>query len=296
MNKITLNTTLLDKESYKNSKSERRYYITNDVRIIAYDITKPAFDAISIHKYDATSAKLLSESMLSALMISESLKNPNDYINWRLECSGPIGGINVECRKNGQLRGFIVNYPIDTKNFVIRTFSDLFQAGFITVEKYIEGEKEAQKSSVMIERGLIPYETALFFKESEQINSNVGMWVNLKNDKFCSVTGLLIQALPNAKIENLEKIENIVINLNENFNKKIGNIDNLIEFCFKDFKPKFLEKGNIEFFCPCSKEHYVDIIRNLNITNDVFKDDDFLKIKCSMCSSEYKISKNEIIK
>lgn len=295
MKKIELNKKILNITNYEKSKSQRQYFITKDARIITYDITRPAFEAISAHNLGLIEGKLLSQGFLSALMLSQVLKNPDDTLSYRLGCSGPIGGINVECRRSGDFRGFIVNNPADVKNLVIHNLSDFIGAGFITCTKHIEGFNKDQESSIMIEKGSIPYETAVFFRDSEQINTTVAMWVNVENGIFQSVQGLLLQAMPAADDSVLEKMQNIVRALDDPYFISSFNMTNFVELSFGAFHPQFLEKEELKFFCPCSKEHYINILRGLEKNkSEIFKDDDSVDVSCSMCSSVYKINKSDI--
>ena len=291
MNKITPNSIYINKESWNNSNDGYSIYINNDSRAIIYNITKTCLDAICSHKLGLIEGKLLSQSFLSAFMISQMLKNKNDYLQYNIECNGPIGGISVECKKNGDIRGYVHNNPaVVTSIDKVKTLSDFLGPGFITCSKHIEGFTQAQKSSVMLQTGNIPYDTAVFFKESEQIDTYIAMWVNTTNNVFNSIQGLMIQALPNANDETLQNLQNTALAISDPYDNYKFDYDRCMREKFVDFNYKFLDKKKVQFFCPCSEKHYKKIIDNLK-NDDIFENDNSLDVTCSMCGSNYLIKK-----
>ena len=271
-------------------------YITDDARISVYDALYTCTEAMNRFSLDFVEAKLLSQGLLSSLILTQTIKENIDRVAMYIDCTGAVGGIYAEADNNLNVRGYLKNHPLDFKNQIIHSLSDVIGAGEMRVIKRLGIAGNTFTSSTVLESGNIAYDLAVFFLKSEQRNVFISMWVDCDEERRLEcVRALFIEPLPNFNEERIEELQSLASALSCKKNK--GDIDDFAIKSFPSFNIRKLSEKNIKFYCPCSKERFLSYINALSLKErtDMLNNDSFpLEIQCEYCANKYYIQKDEI--
>ena len=291
------------KKQLKAAQSDRLYsfLLSNGaIRGAIVKTTRMINEMRANHDLGIVETLLLGHTYIAATLLTSNLKGL-DRIGISIKCSGPVKGIDVESNVFGEVRGFLKNSHIDIKNpEKVKSLSQFFGAGFLTVTKYLEDAKSPYSGQVMIEHGSIAKDLANYFLTSEQIPTGFKLSINF--DSKGAVTGaggIFLQALPDADDDKLVKAEKIlqdIESIGQNFADKTEPED-LILKNFEELNPIFIDNRRVEFFCRCSKKKMSNYVSKLpqKDLNDILAGSTFpLEITCHHCNSVYGFSKKEI--
>lgn len=291
------------KKQLKAAQSDRLYSFllsNGSIRGAIVKSTRMINEMRANHDLGIVETLLLGHTYIAAALLTSNLKG-RDRIGISIKCSGPVKGIDVESNVFGEVRGFLKNSHIDIKNpEKVKSLSQFFGAGFLTVTKYLEDAKSPYSGQVMIEHGSIAKDLANYFLTSEQTPTGFKLSINF--DSKGAVTGaggIFLQALPDADDDKLEKAEKIlqdIESIGQNFADKTEP-ENLILKNFEELNPIFIGNRRIEFFCRCSKKKMSNYVSKLpqKDLNDILAGSAFpLEITCHHCNSVYGFSKKEI--
>lgn len=259
------------------------------------------------HDLGIVETLLLGHTYIAAALLTSNLKS-KDRISISIKCSGPVKGIDVESNVFGEVRGFLKNSHIDINNpEKIKSLSQFFGAGFLTVTKYLEDAKNPYSGQIMIEHGSIAKDLANYFLQSEQTPTGFKLSINFDSKgEVTGAGGIFLQAMPDAhdgKLVKAEKILQDIESSDKNFSNQIfsDNINpkNLILKKFEELNPVFIGNRRVEFFCRCNKKkmsNYVSKLPEKDIDDIMADSSTPLEITCHHCNSVYGFSKEEIKK
>jgi molecular chaperone Hsp33 len=82
----------------------------------------------------------------------------------------------------------------------------------------------------------------------------------------------------------------------EVFEGALNDIERIVKI-FEDKDFAYLGSRQMDFFCPCSKDRMVVNLRTLYSADvdDLFKDQEFIEVKCDYCRKTYEIYKSDVI-
>ncbi len=259
------------------------------------------------HELDIVETLLLGHTYIAAALLTSNLKS-KDRISINIKCSGPIKGIDVESNVFGEVRGYLKNSHLNIKNPEnIKSLSQFFGAGFLTVTKYLEDAKTPYSGQIMIEYGSIAEDLANYFLSSEQTPTGFKLSIDFNSKgEVAGAGGIFLQAMPGADENILTQAEKILQNIkstNSEFSDKIFNGDSdpktIILKNFSKLNPVFLDNRRVEFFCRCSKKQMSNYVSKLpqEDIDEILASSSFpLEITCHHCNSVYGFSKDEIQK
>ncbi|MCK5310614.1 MAG: Hsp33 family molecular chaperone HslO [Desulfobacteraceae bacterium] len=291
------------KEQLKAAQKDRLYsFLMADgsIRGAIIKSTRMINEMRANHDLGVVETLLLGHAYIAAALLTSNLKG-NDRINLSIKCSGPIKGLDVESNVYGEVRGFLKNSRIDIKNpEKVKSLSQFFGAGFLTVTKYLEDAKAPYSGKIMIEHGSIAEDLANYFLQSEQTPTGFKLSINFDSKgEVKGAGGIFLQAMPDADDNKLIKAEGILQNITDQIFIEKTAPENLILNNFEELNPVFLGNRRVEFFCRCSKKkmsNYVSKLPKKDI-DDILSESSFpLEITCHHCNSVYGFSKNEIEK
>lgn len=254
------------------------------------------------HELGILETLVLGRAYLGCGLMSSNLKG-NDRISLRIECSGPIKGLNVEANAYNEVRGFLKNVPIPIetpmKDFDLTPF---FGAGFLTVTRYAEDAKQPFESRVMLRYGNIAKDLAYYYLASEQLPTAFNLSIKFDSDgEVTGAGGLLLQTMPGADEKTIAGLENLVRDfpsLGVVFSAE-GDPEALIKDMFKAYSPSILGSRRVEFMCRCSKDSVQNLLSLLarEELKDILEKGPFpLEINCHNCNTHYHFDEPEIRK
>lgn len=207
---------------------------------------------------------------------------------------GPLGEILAEGDCEGNLRGTVRNPHVNLKpeNKKLPVGKAVGKKGYISVVKDL-GLREVYQSSTKLVSGEIAEDLAYYLTVSEQIPSAVSLGVLVDTDgSILAAGGFLIQKLPEAKEEEVQKIE-----------EKIQKLPYITQLLFEGYTPekileeifediKILERRPLNYRCTCSTERVKNMLVALGKEEleDILKDGKPLEVICHFCREKYLIS------
>lgn len=252
------------------------------------------------HELGILETFVLGHAYIAAGLMSANLKG-TDRINISVDCSGPIKGFSVEANSYNEVRGYLKRVPIPVdKPLNDFDLAHFFEAGLLTVTKYLENNKNPFTGTVILKYGNIAQDMAYYYANSEQIPTSFNL--SIQFDKEGNVTGaggMFLQAMPGADrkiIPILEQIVNNFPSIGISLSQGKGPKE-LIEDTFNEYSPAFISDERVEFMCHCKKERMAGYLATLPVEDlkDIIEKDTFpLEINCHNCNSRYYFEKNEI--
>lgn len=252
------------------------------------------------HELGPLESLVLGHAYLGVGLLVNNLKG-NDRIGFSIECGGPVGGLSVEADYFGNVRGFLSENPIPLKEpLESLNTSLLFGPGFMKVTKSVEGASQPFTGQVMLEYGNIGQDLAHYYLTSEQIATSFSLSMDFDRDGgIIGAGGLFLQALPGTSDEEAGVLEDQILKL-PSLGKLISsgkNVNDMINEFFSDFSPMILEKKDIQFFCPCTKDRIASFIASLDgkEKQSILADGPFpLKTRCHNCGTMYEFEESEL--
>lgn len=267
------------------------------VRIYASSSTNLVEDARKIFGLWPTSCAALGRCLTAAAMISANYKS-NENLTIRFDGDGPLGSMVVEA-SNGYVRGYVSNAGVFMQyNNGHLAVGKAVGNGTMTVIKDL-GLKEPFVTTLNIQTGEIAEDFTYYFAASEQTPSSVGLGVLIETDNSCKAAGgFILQLMPGCDDETITKIEGILKNIkpvSEMINNNMTPEDIIKELAGgKNYE--ILERQEIAYKCPCSKESYYRGVKSLGIKEiESIKDEiGSCEVTCIYCQKKYVFDKNDL--
>ncbi len=269
----------------------------------------------SQHNLGILETHVLGQAALCAALMINTMKGKS-HLNFRYETDGACKGFSVEADSTGYVRGFLLQNSIPiSKPLESWDLEPFFGNGTVSVSRFSETREgevaEPQTGVVEIKNKNIAQDLVYYFAQSEQINTAFHTSIQFdKEGRVIGAGGLFIQKMPdfggklkqNTKLtdneltENMERALSACPSLGQWFSEG-QKAEDIIYGLFREFKPSVALTRKIRFDCPCSKERYVQSIRNLGKSEieDIKKNDkDPLVIVCHNCASIYTIAHEDL--
>jgi len=252
------------------------------------------------HELGILESLVLGHAYMGACLMASSLKG-NDMISLQIDCSGPVKGLVVEANALGEVRGYLKNVPISIeKELEDFNLSPFFGAGFLAVTKHLEDAKQPFSGQVILEHGNIAQDLASYYLKSEQISTAFSLSIKFdSNGNITGAGGLFLQAMPEADMEKVAEIENLV----QSF-PSIGQAyadgkspEGMINEVFHMYAPNFIADERIEFFCRCTEDRlkgYLKILPEKDLQDISINGPFPLELRCHYCNSLYHFQKEEV--
>lgn len=257
-------------------------------RAVAVKNTTTAKTFQEKHHLDRLTSFLLARALSAATMMSSFLKG-EERIILEFEGAGPVSRIYAEAMQVGESRGFVVLSP-NAENIPINEIGDALGAGILRVSRILFNQAEPITSMVTLAKGDIATDLAQYFVNSEQIPTAVILDVEYNDDGTISQSGgVMVQALPGYSdsqlkdvYEELMKIRTIAGLYSQNYNPR----DVLKDVLPFDFK--LISSSQVDFFCRCSKEGFMDKLLTLGISElKSMKEQGENELVCQYCNTHY---------
>ncbi len=291
------------KEQLKAASRDRLLHFTlfdGTVRGSVLHATKLVNEMRANHELGILETLVLGHAYIGALLISSSLKG-NDSIAIRIDCSGPVKGLDVEANSFGEVRGYLFQNPIPIarppESFDMRPF---IVDGRMTITRFLEKAKHPYSGQVKLAYGTIAKDLAYYYTVSEQLPSTFDL--SVKFDRDGSVTGaggLAVQALPGAREEDLIRLEETISRLpsiGEAFTDGRAT-EGFLMAEFTSFQPHILEQRRAAFMCHCNRRKFGGYLRQLpleDLREIADEQEEQTVLTCTKCNTRYTYSREEI--
>lgn len=228
-------------------------------------------------------------------------KNEKDSITLSINGNGPAGPIVATCKNDGYVKGYVArpgaDLPIRESDGKIDVAGAVGQ-GTLTVTMDV-GMKKPYTGTVNLTSGEIAEDLAVYFLQSDQVPSAVGLGVLVDVDySIKAAGGFIVQLMPDcreeeiAKLEeNLKKLKNVTSVIDE-----YHDAEKLIEILMEGMNYKVLEKRDIEYKCNCSREKVEDAIVSVGPKEirEILEEDKKAEVNCYFCNSVYNFDEEDL--
>jgi len=89
------------------------YDAEKKVAVTFVDVTGAAQDLARAHLCGPTAAHYLAKGLTAAALLGAETGEADETVSVQLKCTGPLGGLNVECAHGGTLRGYTEKKVLD---------------------------------------------------------------------------------------------------------------------------------------------------------------------------------------
>lgn len=272
---------------------------SKNLRLLVINGKDLVAEAQQRHDTWSASSAVLGRTLLGGLLLAGAELKDQQELTVRLLGNGPVGATVVTAKSDLTVKGFVQNNHIalparadghiDVKKAVGQ--------GWLQVTKDL-GLKQPYTGEVQIVSGEIAEDLTYYLAKSEQIPSAVGLSVFVNpNNTIGEASGFLLQALPGATDELLQKTE-----------ERIKALPPLSEAFFGGMTPedlakkilgddcKILEKDPVKYECDCSKEKYAKMLETLkaNELSEMINEDHGAELVCNFCGDKYQFSEAEL--
>ena len=266
----------------------------------AIDSTEIVASAHSIHGTSNVASAALGRLLTAASLMGVSLKD-DESITLRMNGGGPLGTLLAVSDSEGNVRGTVqhpaVKLPLK-ENGKLDVGGAVGYDGALTVIKDL-GLKEPYVGQTPLVSGEIAEDITAYFATSEQIPTvcSLGVLCSSDGSSILHAGGFLIQLLPGATEETIEKVEEGI--------KGIKPVTELLsegktpEEILKEALPLFelnlLEEGHTEYRCNCNRERVERALISLG-KNDLLElaEDEETEVCCQFCPRKYTFASDEI--
>lgn len=199
-----------------------------------------------IHNASNTATAALGRALSAVCMMGADLKGDYGSVTLQIKGNGPLGAIVAVSDSKGYTRGYLQNPSIElppSKDGKIAVGAGVGSDGYLSVIRDLN-LREPYTGQVELVSGEIAEDVSHYFAESEQIPTVCALGVLMGNDRHVIQSGgYILQLLPSAGEEIIEKIENNVGKLPAfTAMRQSGmSLENVISAVLEGFGPKILE-------------------------------------------------------
>lgn len=278
--------------------------ITSDGAVMAAAISAKEMveEAQRIHGTSSVATAALGRTLMAASLMGNQLKGEDNSVTLQIRGGGPIGGITCVADAGGYVRGCVgdpkVFLPVKEVGKL-----DVGRAvgtdGSITVIKDL-GLKEPYVGSVPLVSGEIAEDVTAYYAASEQLPTAcaLGVLVDSRDQHVYAAGGFLVQLLPGADEEAIEKVERGI--------EKIGYVTRhfqegatpleLVRQALSEFEVEVLETVPVGYRCPCSRERFARALATLGASElkSMAEEQNGAEIRCRFCNRTYLFTKEEL--
>lgn len=271
------------------------------IKISAAITTDVVEEAAKIHKLSKTTSAALGRVLTAAAIIGSWQKNEQDSITLSINGNGPAGKIVATCKNDGYVKGYVTNPGADLPT---READGKIDVAGIVGEGNLTlvmdtGMKKPYTGTVNLTTGEIAEDLAVYFLQSDQVPSAVGLGVLVDVDySIKAAGGFIIQLMPDATEEQISKLEENLKGLPSvtSILDEYHDAEKLIEILMKDIDFKILEKREITYKCNCSREKVEDAIVSVGPREieEILREDKKAEVSCYFCDKVYNFDESDL--
>lgn len=284
------------------SETIRMISTEGTLTVIAIDSTDIVAEMQKIHNTSKVCSAALGRCLTAASLMGSVLKGKDDSITVRINGGGPAGSVIAVSDCSGNVRGYIgdnrINLPLNKKG-KLDVSGAVGTDGFLTVVKDL-GLKEPYIGQTPIVSGEIAEDITAYFAASEQVPTvcALGVLVNPKTEEIIKSGGFIIQLLPTAEEDTIEKVESCLNGVESVTTMLVDGLspESICKTVLKDFDLEVLDSFSPTYRCNCSSDR---VKKALISTGEKglreMAEDETTSVSCHFCNKTYEFSRDEIL-
>lgn len=271
------------------------------VRVFVLDLTQSVDEAHRRHDTWHTATAALGRTLVATSLLGSNLKG-EDRISVEILGEGPVGRIVTDGDSVGNVRGYAQNPHVALE---LNTQGKLDVAGAVglpgtlTVRKYLTGADEPFSGQVPLVSGELAEDFTYYMAISEQTPSAIGLSVLVNPDESVAAAGgFMLQMMPGATEETIVALENR-INAIGRFSDLLDQkkpLEELLEILVGENNSQILDKHEVSFFCPCSKERFAESLKMIgkDEIQAMIDEDHGAETVCHYCNEHYQFTEQDL--
>ena len=278
--------------------------ITSDGAVMAsaIDASDIVFTAKKLHDLSRVSTAALGRLLCATSMMGNMLKQKDAFINLRILGDGEMGAVVAVGDSRGNVRGYVENPQVKTEyynNGKINVAKAVGKSGMLSVMRDY-GTGDPYIGQVELVSGEIAEDITNYFATSEQIPTvcALGVLVDKEDGEVLLAGGLLIQLLPGAFEDTIEKLEKNIAKL-EPVTTMLAKGMSILDICktaLDGFDVEVLDENPVNYVCGCSREKLERYFMTMS-------DDDIRSMAdekgeaeavCQFCNKKYVFTKDDL--
>ena len=280
------------------------------VRVVAVTATAAVREMAARNKAIGAPAVALGRASLAGLLLA-TLTKDDEQVTLQVLGKGPIGGITVDARSSGKVRGFVKRPNAVTWDPALAARPRLALGEIVGKEGVLGvirdlGMKQNYSGQVAMSSGEIDEEVEHYLNTSEQIDSVLHCDALVNDDgEITAAAGLLIQTLPQAHgaavVEFLrDTLRGPVFSSLLAAHAARGTIQ--AEVIAREALGQgaedleVLDVRDVKFFCPCTRERaesMLGMLRPDDLKEMILETND-AEVTCNFCGQQYHFSEIEL--
>ena len=269
-----------------------------DTKILAEEIKK-------IHDLTPTTTAIAGRiATIMTMMVHTSIKEEQNSITAQIKGNGPVGSIVTVGNLDKDIAK-IKLYMQDTKvelplkeNGKIDVGGAVGNTGYLNIIKENSITKQNYTGMVPLVSGEIAEDFTKYFATSEQKPTVIALGVLVNKDGVDKSGGYMINLMPDATDEDIEKIEK-ALEKADSISKMLADgksLEEIAKIVTGDEKLKIIEEDlKVEYECLCSIEKIKNgiILLGKEELEKIFSEQDNINVKCQFCNNEYDFVKED---
>lgn len=268
----------------------------------AIDASDIVFTAKKLHDLSRVSTAALGRLLCATSMMGNMLKQKDAFINLRILGDGEMGAVVAVGDSRGNVRGYVENPQVKTEyynNGKINVAKAVGKSGMLSVMRDY-GTGDPYIGQVELVSGEIAEDITNYFATSEQIPTvcALGVLVDKEDGEVLLAGGLLIQLLPGAFEDTIEKLEKNIAKL-EPVTTMLAKGMSILDICktaLDGFDVEVLDETPVNYVCGCSREKLERYFMTMS-------DDDIRSMAdekgeaeavCQFCNKKYVFTKDDL--
>jgi len=255
-----------------------------------------------VHHLVGEPAQAFGESLVAGFILSSYCK-AGERMNLNIKGDGGAKQALVDAYPDGTIRGYLV--PNEDPVYPNRdlTGEGPWGRGTLSVLRKRDDQPgaEAYVGTVPLITGHLAKDLTFYWSQSEQVQSAVGIAVNLDSaGKIQSAGGFLVQAMPGATDEEIREIETQVTHI-PNLAKEIAAGREplyILSSIFQNMEFMVLERKDLRAQCTCSEARMRRALTLVGVAELQAMIDEVGEavVKCDFCETEYRASADDLRK
>ena len=271
--------------------------ITSDGAIMAsaIDSTDIVYKASKIHRTSPVASAALGRLLTGTSMMGAMLKSSKASINLRVAGDGELGPVIAVADSNGNVKGYVSNASCPTTHYdngKINVAQAVGKNGVLNVMRDL-GTGEPYIGQIELVSGEIAEDIAAYYAQSEQIPTvcALGVLIDKETAQVLLAGGLLIQLLPGAFDDTIEKLEKNISEL-DSVTTMLAKGMSTLDMCkeaLKGFEVEVLDEFPVKYVCGCSKEKIEKLIESMpkEEIEEMIAQDHCAQAECHFCNKKF---------
>ena len=257
--------------------------------------------ARNIHTTTPVATAALGRALMGASLMGDALKAEEGSLTLQIKGGGPIGTVLAVSDNHGNVRGYVTQPHLELMEIEpgkLDVGKAVGETGTLTVIKDLN-MKEPYVGSIGMFTGEIADDLAMYFVESEQIPTACALGVLVDTDQSVAAAGgYLIQLLPGASMDMIEKIEAGVRRVGSVSKALMDGLDaaGLLRAVLSDFELEVLDTHPVEYRCYCSRDRVERALISMGREelDAMIREQGEADLTCQFCDEIYHFSKEEL--